>query len=105
MGDYLEYDGELTTLYLDWVKVTEPTWHDVPDGAQVKQIGGRTRITRPKGQAIAASTAWMASSRWRLLFKGQWREHEHNNVLELRTVVQVCGISLETRTAGDGESW
>ena len=46
-------------------------------------------ITRPKGQATAVAATWTTSERWRLLFKGNWKDVEHNNVLELRTVVQV----------------
>ena len=53
---------------------------------------GRTRDERRRGDRVPApplATAWSRVGRWKLVYAGRWREPEHINVQELRTV---CGL-------------
>ena len=47
-----------------------------------------TQIVKSHGPALALKDHWL-EKKWHVLFQGKWNTLEHNNVLELRTVVMV----------------
>jgi hypothetical protein len=54
-------------------------------GAPVKPTFRRP----PSEPVVELGPEWRDSSRWKMLFRGDWRQVEHNNILEARGVVAV----------------
>ena len=69
------------------MEAIRPDWSRVVEGAQGKIEKGVLKIVRARGQALAATTTWTRVSRWSVLYQGGWTREEHNNILELRTIV------------------
>ena len=82
------YPVELCTAYAKVMKDLEPSWAGMPKGARVRLQGGRSRIVKSTGATIPLTENWL-TMKWHTLFAGRWTQAEHNNVLELRTVVAV----------------
>ena len=82
------YPLELCEKYATALQEVEPHWESIPQGARSRLHGDRERIVRATGPAMPLLGHWL-EKKWRLLFQGQWSNLEHNNVLELRTVVAV----------------
>ena len=80
------YPLELCKSYAEIVQRLEPSWESMPSGARLRLRGGRTQIVKSAGPTIPLDASWL-NRKWHVLFAGRWSHHEHNNVLELRTVV------------------
>ena len=82
------YPIGLCRKYAEIVQGLEPHWASVPSGARVRLRHGVNQIVKSRGPAIALQDHWL-EKKWHVLFQGKWNTLEHNNVLELRTVVAV----------------
>ena len=82
------YPLELCRAYASKLQELEPHWESIPAGARVRLHGDRGRVVRATGPALPLLGHWL-EKKWHILFQGRWSHAEHNNVLELRTVVMV----------------
>ena len=81
------YGDVWRSVYCEILMEVSPDWSRVTEGAQGRFEAGRLKIVRARGQALPACASWTRVSRWSLLYQGKWAREEHNNILELRTII------------------
>lgn len=78
--------------------------HPTIDGLRFPAaVPGRSRPERRFGERVPApplSGEWLPISRWRLVYKGTWREREHITIQELRT-----GVGVLRHLSRSRQSW